>query len=186
VCTYTHLDFLFNPLFLSRFSPTYTCPFLSTRYRSRHTGSRCNKCAATHDRLRISFDATESFTPLFTKNKNASSSYLIKAENTFLRENELLTSVSTNLPLLYRAYVSAITTITIDNCCRRAESPAPFTSAKLSVLIARKIRSDFETRSRSNSASLKRFKARESADAEIRSQPPIRRRQFDLPAPSRF
>lgn len=65
--TYVHIHTPRLPPTLLPFSrasrPKYTCPFLSTRYRPRRTGSRRNECAATHDRSGISFDATGSFTP---------------------------------------------------------------------------------------------------------------------------
>lgn len=123
-------------------------PLPTTTYRK----SGRNECAATHDRSRILFDATGSFTPFrsFAKNKaNASSLFFMKTETRYFSPRSVrnfkpkFPRIYT--PPMYPAYVFAITTITIGNCRRRAESPPPFTSAKLSGLIARKIRPDFET-----------------------------------------
>lgn len=127
--------------------PEYTCPpFLSTRHRPRRTGSRRNECAATHDRSRISFDATGSFTS-FRSFARQQGNYSIFDENRarYFSPRNVPSVPGLSFDESIPSHVSCVCLRHHDNDRQLPSPPPPFMSAKLSGLIARKIRPDFET-----------------------------------------
>lgn len=155
--------------------PVRFCPLAMTATYRKSPQRMCGHSRSIGDLLRR--DGIVYSVSLFrAKHGSAASPFLMKSERpTLLSDKCVLNSKPSKFrriyspppfPHVYLAYVSAVTAITIGNCRRRAESPSPFTSAKLSGLIARKIRPDFgDLISLEPPASLKRFKVRESAGA---------------------